>query len=173
VKRRKFLKVGGGIGMAALAGAGALFARGTKKVPLPAEALQYFSEREYSIFHAIAGTVLVLPAGAPSAEKLQVALHADRHLARLDEDAQRDFHRLLGLFDNALAGLLLTGTTAPFTQLSPEGRTAFLAKWQTHRVGAIRSGYQALKRLACACYYGNPESYATLGYPGPPDKDPE
>jgi hypothetical protein len=172
VKRRKFLKVGGGIGIAALAGAGALFSRGTRKIALPEEALQFFSEREYSIFHAVAETVLVLPAKAPSVERLKVALLADRHLARLDEDAQRDFHRLLGLFDNALAGLLLTGSTAPFTQLSPGKRAAFLDKWQTHRIGTIRSGYQALKRLACACYYGNPESYATVGYPGPPDKDP-
>lgn len=172
MKRRKFLKVGGGIGLAALAGAGVLFARGTKRVPLPEEPLQFFSAREYSIFHALAQTVLVLPANAPSVEQMNVALLADRHLARLDADAQRDFHRLLGLFDNALAGLLLTGSTAPFTQLSPAKRAAFLKKWETHRIGALRSGYQALKRLACACYYGNPESYASLGYPGPPDKDP-
>lgn len=173
MKRRKFLKAGGGIGLAALAGAGALFSRGTKRVALPTEALQFFTEREYSIFHAVAETVLVLPAKAPSADQMKVTLLADRHLARLDEDAQRDFHRLLGLFDNALAGLLLTGTTAPFTQLSPEKRHAFLKKWEMHRIGALRSGYQALKRLACACYYGNRETYAALGYAGPPDKDPE
>lgn len=173
VERRKFLKVGGGVGVAGLAGAGVLFARGTKMVPLPAEKLLYFSEREYSIFHAVAETVLVLPEKAPSVEKMQVALHADHHLARLDEDAQRDFHRLLGLFDNALAGLVLTGTTAPFTQLGPEARTAYLEKWARHRLGAIRSGYSALKRLAAASYYGNPETHASLGYNGPPDKDPE
>lgn len=173
MKRRKFLKVGGGIGVAGLAGAGVLFARTTKRVPLPDEPLEYFSEREYSIFHAIAETVVVVPANAPSVERMKVTLLADRHLARLDEDARRDFHRLLGLFDNALAGLLLTGTIAPFTQLSPEGRASMMKKWESHRIGALRSGYQALKRLACACYYGNPETYAAVGYPGPPEKDAE
>lgn len=173
MKRRKFLKVGGGIGLAGLAGAGVLFARGTRKVPLPKEPLQFFSEREYSIFHAIAETMVVVPPNAPSPEQMRVALLADQHVARLHEDQQRDFHRLLALFDNALAGLILTGTTAPFTQLPPEGRIAFLKKWEAHRFGTIRTGFQALKRLAFACYYGNPETYASVGYPGPPEKDPE
>lgn len=173
MERRKFLKVGGGLGLAGLAGAGVLFARGTKMVPLPAQPLEFFSAREYSIFHAVATTVLVLPEKAPSVEKMQVALRADHHLARLDEDAQRDFHRLLALFDNALAGLLLTGSTAPFSQLAPEARAAYLQKWERHRIGAIRSGYAALKRLAAASYYGNPETHASIGYPGPPEKDPE
>lgn len=171
MQRRKFLKFGGGIGLAALGGGGVLFVRGTRLVPLPSEKLQYFSEREYSIFHAVAETV-VDPGKGPSIEQMKVALKADRHLARLDEDAQRDFHRLLGLFDNALAGLFLAGTTAPFTQMNPDARAAFLRKWERHRLGVIRSGFQALKRLSVASYYGNPETHAVLGYPGPPDKDP-
>ena len=57
------------------------------------------------------------------------------------------------------------------TQLSPEARVAFLAKWENHRLAALRSGFQALKRLAVASYYGNKTTYAGLGYPGPPELD--
>ena len=172
MERRRFLKVTGGIGLGALGGAGILFARRTKMVPLPAEALEYFTPREYSIFHAVAETV-VTPGKGPSVEDMKVALLADRHMARLDSDAQRDVKRLLALFDNALAGFVLCGTIAPFTKLSPESRVRFLEKWENHRIGAIRSGFLALKRLAVACYYGNPETYGFVGYPGPPEKDPE
>jgi hypothetical protein len=31
-----------------------------------------------------------------------------------------------------------------------------------------RTGFQALKRLSAAVYYGSPETYASVGYPGPP-----
>lgn len=172
MQRRKFLKFGGGIGLAALGGGGVLFVRRTKMVALPAQPLAYFSPREYAIFHAVAETVVHTGTKGPSVEKMQVALKADGVLARSNEDAQRDFHRLLALFDNALAGLFLCGTTAPFTQMSPEARTAFLQKWERHRLGVIRSGFQALKRLAVASYYGSPETHAAIGYPGPPDKDP-
>lgn len=173
MKRRGFVKVAGGVGLAALGGAGALFARRTKEVPLPQERLRFFTAREYSIFHAVAETVVTPPAKGPGIDEVGVALNADRHLARLDEDARRDFRRLLGLFDNALAGFLLCGTTAPFTQLTPEKRAAYLQKWERHRIGALRSGFVALKRLAASCYYGDPGTYGGVGYPGPPEKDPE
>jgi len=141
-------------------------------VALPAEALAFFSPREYAIFHAVAETVIHTGKG-PTIDQVGVTLRADRFLARVDEDAQRDFHRLLALFDNALAGLFLCGTTAPFTQMSPEARHAFLQKWQRHRLGVIRTGFDALKRLAASSYYGDPSTHGALGYPGPPEKDPE
>lgn len=173
MKRRSFLKAAGGVGLGALGGAGVLFARGTRMVALPAEPLEWFTPREWSIFHAVAETVVVPRPGAPSLADVGAVRNADRHLARLDADAQKDFRRLLSLFDNALAGFVLCGTIAPFTRLSPQSRASFLAKWESHRIGALRSGYQALKRLSVASYYGNPKTYFAVGYPGPPEKDPE
>ena len=173
MKRRSFLKAAGGTGIAVLGGAGVLFARDTRMVTLPAEPLQFFTPREYSIFHAVAETVVTPPEGAPSIDDVQALLKADRHLARLDTGAQSDFRQLLSLFDNALAGFLLCGTIAPFTRMTPEKQIAFLAKWESHRIGTLRSGYQAMKRLSVASYYGNPKTYFVVGYPGPPEKDPE
>lgn len=173
MKRRSFVKAVGGAGLGALAGAGLLFARGTRMVALPAEPLEFFTPREWSIFHAVAETVVTPLPGAPSLAEVHAVRNADHHLARLDEDAQRDFRRLLSLFDNALAGLLLCGTVAPFTKLDPDARAGFLRCWERHRIGDLRSGYQALKRLAVASYYGSPKTYAAVGYPGPPEKDAE
>ena len=45
---------------------------------------------------------------------------------------------------------------------------ARLEAWRRSRVALLRSGYQALKRLAQATYFSSPEIYARLGYPGPP-----
>ena len=57
---------------------------------------------------------------------------------------------------------------APFTRLSPAEQDARLEAWRRSRVALLRSGYQALKRLAHATYYSSPEVYAQVGYPGPP-----
>ena len=171
MERRKFLKIASGGGVAVLAGGGVLFARQTRMVAVPSEPLLFFTPREYSIFHWIAQTVVVVPAGAPGLDVIPVARNADALLASYGPDAQTDFRRLLGLFDNALAGLLLCGTTAPFTQMEPEQRVAYMKKWQDHRLGVLRSGFVALKRLAASCYYGDPSTHRALGYPGPPEKE--
>jgi hypothetical protein len=172
MKRRSFMQVAGGGAVVALGGAGFLFARRTKLIALPAEPLEFFTPAEYSIFHAAAEALLTIPAGQPGVDEVKVAQKADRVMARNPVDAQKDFKKLLGLFDNALAGFVLAGNSAPFSRLSIEGRQAVLRKWQFHRLPPMRSGFVALKRLAMSCYYASPETYAGIGYPGPPEVDP-
>ena len=141
-------------------------------VTLPGEPLLFFSPREYAIFHAVSEAILELPAGQPTIADARVVLKADKLMAGYPEDSKRDFHRLLGLFDNALAGLLFTGNAAPFSQLGIPERQAVLTSWENSRIGTLRSGFVALKRLAVSCYYCDPATYRGVGYPGPPDRDP-
>jgi len=56
----------------------------------------------------------------------------------------------------------------PFTRLEADEMDARLNAWRTSRLALLRSGYQALKRLAQATYYSSPEVYPLVGYPGPP-----
>lgn len=172
MRRRTALKTAGGVALVALGCAGALFARRTRMVPLPSEPLSYFTPREFSIVHAVAEAMITVPPGQPTVTDVPVALNADRLMARNPQDAQKDIHRLLALFDNALAGFLLVGTTAPFTQLDLAGRQAFLARWERHRLPVLRTGFVALKRLTMACYYGDPRTYRGIGYPGPIEVSP-
>jgi hypothetical protein len=38
----------------------------------------------------------------------------------------------------------------------------------TSRISVRRTGFRALKRLVTAAYYSSPETFAAVGYPGPP-----
>jgi len=107
------------------------------------------------------------PAGPLPAE-VNVAEKADAFLAPLDPGSAKDLKQLLMLFDNALFSVVMGGPPRPFTQMSPDEQDRHLRSWATSRLAIRRTGFQALKRLAAAIYFGSPETYASVGYPGPP-----
>jgi len=171
VSRRGFLKKGL-VGGAILAGGGvlALMAAPGKRTRSPHGKLAVLSPYEYAIFSAVAAR-LVPGDGAPgwpSAETLQIADGLDALLARLHPGAARDFKRLLHVFESAVTGLTSTGTPLPFTRCTAAQQDRRLEAWRHARVELLRSGYQAMKRLAHALYYSSPQLYERVGYPGPP-----
>jgi hypothetical protein len=166
VDRRVFIKrtlLGG----AALAVAGAipLALRRTRLIPLPAEALRFFTAREYSIFAAVADRVVQ---GPLSARELRVTEKTDTLMAAADPDSQRDLRQLLALFDSALAAFLFDGRITPFTALAPAAQDEALRQWRDSRLALRRSGLQAMQRLSLAMAYSDPRTYEGIGYPGPP-----
>jgi len=184
--RRGFLKkTVGGAALLAAAGAVPLALRKTQ-LRQPRRKLQFFTLAEYSIFAAMADRVLARgpvadlppelalaiasrPAGPPPAE-IDVAGNADAFLAPIDAASAKDLKQLLALFDNALFSLLTGGPPRPFTQMSPQEQDAHLERWAGSRLAIRRTGFQALKRLTAAVYFGSPRTYASVGYPGPPDE---
>jgi hypothetical protein len=60
------------------------------------------------------------------------------------------------------------GPPRPFTQMDPTEQDAQLDAWRNSRLAVRRTGFQAMKRLCSAIYFGSPETYASVGYPGPP-----
>ena len=189
--RRGLLKktLAGAVLLAA-AGAVPVALRKTKLAsPGPRAPLKFFTEAEYAIFAAMASRVLateppiaeagsfLLPAlaakvrgypPAPAPVQVDVAGKADAFLAPLDAASAKDLKQLLGLFDSALFSLAMLGPPTPFTRMTPAQQDCHLAAWAHSRLALLRTGYQALKRLACAMYFASPETYASVGYPGPP-----
>jgi hypothetical protein len=170
--RRRFLKRG-------LVGGGLLFLAGTLPFAFRStlrrqlrEPLRLLSADEYAVFAAAAAR-LAPGDGAgpkwPTAEALDVAGKTDALLARVHPDVGADFRRLLRMFESSFLGALVAGSPRPFTRATPAEQDARLEAWRTSRLAVLRSGYQALKRLAHASYYSSPEVYALMGYPGPPD----
>jgi hypothetical protein len=53
----------------------------------------------------------------------------------------------------------------------PEARdaevSAWLQDWRTHRLGLLRTAYQALHDLVLGSWYSDPANWAAIGYPGP------
>lgn len=48
----------------------------------------------------------------------------------------------------------------------------FLIGWRSSRLQLKRLGYVALSKLISICWYSQPESFVSTGYPGPPTKIP-
>jgi len=181
-RRGLLKKTLGGAALLAAAGAVPLALRKTR-LRAARQPLRFFTPAEYSVFAAVAERVLARgpsdvpqelagvlrgrPPAPPPAE-VDVAGKADAFLAPLDAASAKDLRQLLALFDNALFSVLTGGPPRPFTRMSPAEQDAHLERWATSRMAIRRTGFQALKRLSAAVYYGAPETYASVGYPGPP-----
>jgi hypothetical protein len=81
---------------------------------------------------------------------------------------QGELRRLVRIFESALGGLLLDGEARLFTTSTPAQQDRRLTAWAQSRLPLRRTGYRALKRLVYASYYAAPETWAAIGYAGPP-----
>lgn len=163
MNRRAFLRTGlAGGALLALGGAGfAVFP--TRHLADPTRALLVVGDTGFQVLVAVAGRVVT----EPGADAVAIAHGVDALASRMAPEVQRDIVRLLGLFESALAGLVLDGRTVPFTRLSPDGQDAVLARWRSSRLVLRRGGYQALKKLSCLANYMLPSSWAEIGFPPP------
>src|SRR5262245_42583859 len=107
-------------------------------------------------------------AGWPRAEAVDCAGKIDALLATVHPDVGNDFRRLLRLFESGFLGTFIAASPRPFTRATAADQDARIESWRRSRIALLRSGYQAMKRLAHAAYYSSPEVYAKIGYPGPP-----
>ena len=171
--RRRLLKrgvVGGALLL--LGGALPLALRATRAGRKPTRPLQLLSEDEHAIFAAVAARFAPGDGAGPawpSADALDCAGKVDALMATANPEVGAEFRQLLHLFESALFGLMIAGSPTPFSRCGPAEQDARLAAWRHSRVALLRSGYQALKRLAHATYYSSPEVYALVGYAGPPE----
>ena len=72
------------------------------------------------------------------------------------------------MFESALTGAVLGERIAPFTQLDPAQQDRVLARWRDARAGFRRTVHRGLSKLVLSVYWGQPEVFARIGYPGPP-----
>jgi hypothetical protein len=138
----------------------------------PKRALLLLTEDEHAIFAAVAARFAPGDSagpGWPTASAVDCAGKCDALMATALPEVGAELRQLLHLIESALFGLVFTRSPTPFTRLSPAAQDARLESWRHSRLALLRSGYQALKRLAHATYYSSPEVYALVGYPGPPE----
>ena len=167
--RRGFLKKGFfGTAILALGGGAGLLLRGSKEVELPTEGLLSLSPKEYAVVLAIAARMMPISSEFPPLEKIRVGFNADRILTKVDATALVEMKQLLNLFENALPNFLFGLRPTPFTQMSGEDQSKTLDEWMNSRLILRRSGFTALRGLALAAYFVKPETWAAVGYPGPP-----
>jgi Gluconate 2-dehydrogenase subunit 3 len=166
--RRKFLSKGVIGGALLVCGGAGIALWPTRKGRPPRHTLQLPSPSEHAVLAAAAARIVPQEGEWPSTESLDVAEKIDALMATTAPTMGVDFKRLLGLLENGLFALALTGRPTPFTRLSPEMQDHRLEAWRRSRLMLLRSGHAALVRLVHAAYYSSPEVYPLVGYPGPP-----
>lgn len=154
-----------------LGGTVPILLRPTRILRDPKQPLRILTAREHAIFAAAA--IRICPreqaaAAWPSPETLECAEKVDAVMADLHPKAAVEFRRLLHVFESGMTGLFSIASPTTFTGATEADQDRRLQAWRRSRVALFRSGYQAMKRLAVATYYTSPETYAHVGYPGPP-----
>jgi len=169
--RRQFIKAGlvGGI---ALSAAGIFYSRSLKEAPAGA-APQGLTSAGKTIVAALVPAILAgaLPATGEARDRAiaQTVDGVGVAIAGLSAAAQKEIGELFTLLGIAPARILLAGLWPRWEEATPAQVAAFLQGWRESRLGLLRSGYAALHDLVLGAWYGTPETWEAIGYPGPPE----
>jgi hypothetical protein len=121
--------------------------------------------------HAVVPAILagMLPL-EPSARAQAIASTTDRvrqTILGLPLASQQEVQDLFGLLALAPARRLLTGIPHGWPDARDAEVSAWLQDWRTHRIGLLRTAYQALHDLVLGSWYSDSDNWAAIGYPGP------
>jgi hypothetical protein len=167
--RRSFLKYGlAGAALLAVGGGTWLGTRRTRPSPGLPGPFTVLSPEEATVFHDLSERLLPPRPGFPAPLEVDLPRRIDALLGLMPAEGQKEVRQLVGLFENALFGLLLDGQWRTFTASTHEQQDARIRAWQQSRLEVRRTGYRALKKIVYSSFYGAPETWGAIGYPGPP-----
>ena len=130
------------------------------------------SEKDAEVICALAPAILAggLPDDAAERERAiqEVVTAFDRTVLGLSPAVQKEVQQLLSLLTFSLSRRWIAGLNKTWNEASAADVKTFLHDWRNHRFQLLQQGYQALARVIIACWYGNPRSWQTIGYAGPP-----
>jgi len=92
----------------------------------------------------------------------------DHAITGLLPPARAELGQLFALLAMTPARRAFAGVAAPWNEATRDEVAAFLDAWRSSGWALKRSAYDAFHQLVFAAWYGNPRSWATIGYPGPP-----
>ena len=168
LSRRTFIATGL-IGAAALATAGGLRGPHAPASGVTRRALDADGE---ALFAAIVPVLLdgALPAEAPARQAAiaQTIDGVDTAITGLTPAARAELAQLVALLALPPVRLGVARVSASWNEADPEQVRRFLDRCRDSSVTLMRAAYDALHQLTYAAWYGNPESWPAIGYPGPP-----
>ncbi len=92
----------------------------------------------------------------------------DTAIGGLPIGAQAELAQLFALLSLPPVRLAVARVDAPWAQAAPDQVRACLDRFRGSSIQLLRAAYDALHQLTFAAWYGNPQAWATIGYPGPP-----
>jgi hypothetical protein len=125
-----------------------------------------------AIFAAIIPVVLDGALPEPPAERqaaiAETLANVGTAIAGLPPAAQDELADLVALLGFGPARLLLARVGPPWSDAGAAEIDAFLGRWRQSSFALLRSAYDALHQIIFAAWYGNPRSWPSIGYAGPP-----
>jgi hypothetical protein len=169
LSRRSLLKTGL-LGVALVSvGSAALLLQPSRSENLAAK-LSAFDAREAAVLAALARRLCPAAGlGSPGADAIGLVALLDKALASADDEAVKGLKVGLLIFDNALTGALFGERVRPFSQLDGERQDAVIRNWQQSSIAFRRMLIHGLAGLIMAVYWGDPRTWPSTGYAGPPD----
>ena len=92
----------------------------------------------------------------------------NKAIAGLSLATQKEIEELFDLLAFAPTRMLAAGLWSPWPEATPEAIGKFLQGWRFSRFNLLKSGYAALHDLVFGAWYARPDTWAAIGYPGPP-----
>jgi hypothetical protein len=165
--RRRFLKFGVA-GALLLAAAGAARAQAPYRPADGGGTLLALRDADRAVLAAI--TPAILAGTAATGLGIAAAIGSvDRAIAGLPPHLQAEVGQLLALLASWPGRRWIAGVGVPWREASVAEVASFLERWRFSRWAMLQQGYHALHDLVLAAWYARPDSWAAIGYPGPPE----
>jgi len=165
--RRRFLKFGLA-GALLLAAAGAARGQPGYRAAGSTDTLQVLREADREVLAAITPAILA-GTGATGPDLAAAIGSVDRAVAGLPPHLQAEVQQLFALLASWPGRRWVAGVDMPWRQASVAEVSAFLERWRFSRWALLQQGYHALHDLVLAAWYARPDTWAAIGYPGPPE----
>ena len=81
---------------------------------------------------------------------------------------QKEIAELFDLLAFPPTRMLVAGLWSAWDEATPASLNVFLQSWRHSRFDLLKSGYAALHDLILGAWYAHADSWAAIGYPGPP-----
>ena len=167
LSRRQILKAGlGGVALLVLGGGVAALRPPSVAGGTP---LGFLGTEDQKVMRAVARAILNETTAAADPGLLQqVVVDMDKAIRRLPPAVQGEIRELLGLMEFAPTRIFLFGLWSGWDSASTQAVDGALTGLRNSDFQLKRSIYLALHDMTLAAWYGNPRSWASIGYPGPP-----
>jgi hypothetical protein len=127
---------------------------------------EFFDDDEAYILLLIARRIITLDA-ADDGVVHDIIVRLDRYFTESYPEDQREFRRLLTVFNNPVFVFLFSGYFKSFDRMGDAQKDVYLREWMTSSWGFRRTAFQALKRLMMSMYYTHDKSWESIGFDGP------
>lgn len=140
-----------------------------------AQHLVVFTPAHQQALAAVAPVILGTALGVPPPSQQErtatlgrIVAGADGYMARMSVPVQNEAREALDLLGISVVRVLLGGPWAGWDEASATQIAGLLDSLRTSRLALKRSLYQFLHDMSMVGWFGDPASWAHLGYPGPP-----